>query len=265
MLGLINTDRANANQGLNPVTLNYNAAAQQHAEDMLKNKYVAHWGTDGLKPYMRYTLQGGLNYEQENSAYYASSATIDVKQQLAALESEMMTNDASSNWAHQMNILNKLHKKVNLGIAYDANSVALVQQFEGDYVQFYQPPTLTGTVLSFSGKFTQPGLVLNNAAITFDPPPQPLTGEQLMNGPYHSYDLGAHVGQVWPLLPPGYVYNPLPQGSVLASGGFADPSGSFSVTADISSLLTSGKGVYTICLVTTNPVRNFTNYSIFIK
>lgn len=64
MLDLINDDRLE--HGLQPVTLGTNPAAQQHAEEMLSEGYLSHWGLDGLKPYMRYTLAGGFNYEAEN-------------------------------------------------------------------------------------------------------------------------------------------------------------------------------------------------------
>lgn len=40
-LTLINEDRAEHN--LPPVTLGNNIAAQRHAEDMLKYKYLSHW------------------------------------------------------------------------------------------------------------------------------------------------------------------------------------------------------------------------------
>ena len=48
------------------MTLGNNTAAQKHAEEELANGYISHWGMDGMKPYMRYTLAGGFNYEAEN-------------------------------------------------------------------------------------------------------------------------------------------------------------------------------------------------------
>ena len=51
MLTLINRDRE-AN-GLAPVILGTNTAAQSHAEEELANGYISHWGMDGMKPYMR--------------------------------------------------------------------------------------------------------------------------------------------------------------------------------------------------------------------
>jgi uncharacterized protein YkwD len=125
VLGLVNKDRQA--KGLSPVVLNFNAAAQQHAQDMLDNRYAAHWGTDGLKPYMRYTLAGGLNKEGENSDYLSTGAPkIDVKAELQAFETDMMAENPPND-SHRQNILNKWHKKVNIGVAYNNNSIALVQ------------------------------------------------------------------------------------------------------------------------------------------
>jgi hypothetical protein len=265
VLSLINQDRQN--NGLNPVTLNYNAAAQKHAQNMLENLYAAHWDTDGLKPYMRYTLEGGLNYEQENVAFTTGNTAIDVKGALGSFEHDMMFNDAASNWSHQKNILNQWHKRVNLGIAYDKNSVALDQQFEGDYVEFYTPPTITGNTLSLSGRITQPNITLDNVSVAFDDLPQPLTGDQLNNGPYHSYGLGKRLGFILPPPPPGQVYANQPGDAFVASKWEGGPSGQFSIQADIGPILSTGKGVYTAVLVTKGGSQppNLTNYAVFIK
>jgi uncharacterized protein YkwD len=267
MLDIINTDRQN--NGLNPVTLNFNAAAQIHAEDMLKNQYLAHWGTDGQKPYMRYTLAGGLNYEQENSALSSSSGKVNVKQELRLLEDEMMNHDEAYHWGHRDNILNKWHKKVSLGVAYDNNSVALVQQFEGDYIEFYQPPVITGNVLSLSGRFIQSGMILNVIGINFDPLPQPISASQLKDpaSPYHSYSLDNIAGYVLPPPPPDEYYVSLPPNSIIASKGSTDENGRFYIEADIRQILDNGIGVYTMALVPSlnEDSRNFTNYSIFIE
>ncbi len=67
----------------------------------------------------------------------------------------MMYDDARSDWSHRDIIINPWHKKVSIGIAYDEDSVALVQQFEGDYVEYYQPPEITGNMLTLSGKINR--------------------------------------------------------------------------------------------------------------
>jgi hypothetical protein len=236
---------------------------------MLKNHYLAHWGTDGQKPYMRYTLAGGLNYEQENSAFSTSSEKIDIKRELQALENEMMNHDEASNWGHRDNILNKWHKKVNLGIAYDNNTVALVQQFEGDYVEFYGKPTIVENKLTLNGRFLESGMILNNISINYDPWPEPISRTKLNNpdSPYHHYGLDNILGQVIPPPPDGKQYCSLPSNTIVADKGATDESGRFYIEADISSFLHQEGGVYTLALV---PVlskdnRNFTNYSIFVE
>ncbi len=267
MLGLINSDRKAA--GLNPVVLNYNAAAQQHAQDMLdKNYQAAHWGTDGYKPYMRYTLAGGLNYEKENSAYSSSSAAIDVKDEIKQLQYKMMYDDAASNWGHKENILNKWHKKVNLGIAFNTNTVGLVQQFEGDYVEFSRPPAITGNMLSLTGHFLRADIKLNNISIAYDSPPQPLTSAQLTNDPqYHRYGLGDRLGMIFPPAPAGQLYSSLPANAIVATRGNFDYNGWFYIETDISQILSKGPGVYTVVLVglAGSESINMTNYSIFVK
>jgi len=264
MLDLINNDRQAA--GLNPVVLSYNAAAQAHAQDMLDNDYqAAHWGTDGYKPYMRYTVAGGLNYEMENSAYSASSKTLVIKSELKSLENTMMTNDAASDWKHKENILFKWHTKVNLGIAYNKNILALVQQFEGDYVEFSQPPALNGNTLSLTGHFLQSGFQLNNISIAYDPLPQPITAEELTNNSrYHSYSLGDRIGIIFPPPPAGRLYSSLPANAIVAARGNFDYNGWFYIEADISQFLSRGPGVYTVVLVAkagSEPL-NLTNYSL---
>ena len=64
MLGLVNNIRED--EGLPPVLLGNNIAAQLHAERSLKDCISGHWGTDGLKPYMRYSLAGGIQANAEN-------------------------------------------------------------------------------------------------------------------------------------------------------------------------------------------------------
>lgn len=106
MLALINDDRLE--NGLQPVTLGTNPAAQQHAEEMLSEGYLAHWGLDGLKPYMRYTLAGGYNYEAENASdpYYYSDPDVYRHDNILDLLKETQDGLIESP-GHRRNILNK--------------------------------------------------------------------------------------------------------------------------------------------------------------
>jgi hypothetical protein len=271
-LELINADRVNA--GLNPVSLGFNAAAQKHAKDMFDNYYWAHWGTDGLKPYMRYTLEGGLGYDKENVGYTGSSdrtedqstyAEINLKNEIKNFEYQMMNNDAQSNWGHKDNILFKWHQKVNLGLAYNSKRLALVQQFEGDYVDFIQPPTLTGNILSLSGQIKLGEL--NNISVCYDQYPQPISPSSLISGNYHSYSLGDRSGYIISPAPAGQFYKNLPQEAIQASKWETNPAQQFSIQADITPILSKGRGVYTVVLVIKVNAEsvNLTNYAIFVN
>ena len=50
LLDLIN--KARVSNDLSPVRKGSNDAAQDHANDMLDQQYLSHWGLNGLKPYM---------------------------------------------------------------------------------------------------------------------------------------------------------------------------------------------------------------------
>jgi hypothetical protein len=273
-LGLINQDRQAA--GLPTVALDHNAAAQKHAQDMLDNLFLSHWGTDGLKPYMRYTEEGGLNYEAENSAFSgplqkvsagSNYARLDPRSEIKSLEYSMLNEDAPSNWGHRDNILNPWHKQVSLGIAYDSYHVAFVEQFEGDYLEWVQPPAISGDVLSLAGRLTDPSLALKNVNICFDPLPQPLSGQQLNTGA-HSYSLGQTLNFLVSPPPPGMFYSKLDAAAIQSSTWLYEAgSGRFSLEADISRALASGSGVYTIVIMVEGQggPKALSNYSIFRK
>jgi uncharacterized protein YkwD len=266
MLDLINKDRAD--NGVSPVILGTNSAAQEHAEDMLANYYLSHWGTNGLKPYMRYTLNGGVNREAENSAYHgwydlsedpASYVYINTEEVIKQLQYNMVYDDADSNWGHRETMLNTLNKKINIGIAYDKHRLALVQQFEGDYLVFTQLPAIVNGKLFISGSLNSGKLY--SLHIYYDSLPQSLTQQQLLDKPRY-YDIGEEIGYV---LPPKYTMEN--KDYVNASKWETDTTGSFSIEADISSLLRYRTGVYNICLISDidDELVSLSNYSVFLR
>ena len=189
------------------MTVGSNTAAQKHAKEMLAKDYFSHWGIDGMKPYMRYTLAGGFNYEAENgfmshTIWYGGkdpSYRRDPVDMLEEAESSLMSSPG-----HRRNILNKWHKRVNLGIAYDNERLALVQQFEGDYITFSKLPILESGILTLSGK-TLAGFVVEQIQIWYDPLPHSLTLGQL--GKTYAYDLGKPAAFIRPPPLPGSYYS----------------------------------------------------------
>ena len=193
MLALINSERRKA--GVNPVVLGTNNAAQLHAESSLADCVSSHWGTDGLKPYMRYSLAGGYQSNGENGHgldYCFKSR--DGYTPIASIREEIL--DAMAGWmkspGHRDNILDPMHRKVNLGIAWDRYNEVMFQHFEGDYVEYDEIPTISGGILALAGR-TRNGVRFNNAddlsvQVHYDPPPHPLTAGQVSRT--YCYDNG---------------------------------------------------------------------------
>lgn len=183
MLELINKAREDA--GVPPVALGENDAAQLHAESALANCFTSHWGIDGLKPYMRYSLAGGYQSNGENGrganqCYGEGYAPIEsIKDEI---RSGMISWMGSS--GHRDNILDKHHKKVNIGLAWDKHNIKAYQHFEGDYVHYDNLPSIGADgILSLSGT-TKNGAEFASKEdlgiqIFYDPPPHELTRGQL--------------------------------------------------------------------------------------
>ena len=197
MLALINAARIDA--GVPPVELGDNTAAQLHAESALANCFSSHWGIDGLKPYMRYSLAGGYQSNGENG--HGSDYCIKASDRYTALHSvNQEIDDAVEGWmnspGHRKNILDRLHKKVNIGLAWDRYNFLAYQHFEGDYVEYDELPSLDANgLLSISGA-TKNGVRFRSkrdlgVQIYFDPPPHELTRGQVSRT--YCYDNGRQV------------------------------------------------------------------------
>ncbi len=213
MLELINTERSSA--GLNPVSLGNNTAAQLHAEAALKYCFTSHWGKDGLKPYMRYTLAGGYHSNAENaSGTIASGRCISAEYRYPSNRNiNREVKETMQGWmeslGHRRNILHPHHRKVSIGIAYDRNSITMYQHFEGDYVEYERKPSITNGILDLSGKTRNgTGFTENRdlkASIYYDPPPRELSLAQLIRT--HCYSNGTQIAGLRPPPRTGWHYN----------------------------------------------------------
>ena len=204
MLALINAERAAA--GARPVALGGNAAAQLHAEEALAGCFSSHWGRDGLKPAMRYSLAGGYQANAENLSgldYCVTAA--DGYRAIASPEEEAREamEGLMGSEGHRENILNPRHRAVSLGLAWDEWNFIAVQHFEGDYVAYGRAPAITGGLLSLAGE-TRNGAAFATdddlgVQVYYDPPPRPLTRGQLART--YCYDSGRIVAAL--RAPPG--------------------------------------------------------------
>ena len=99
---------------------------------------------------------------------------------------------------HRDTMLDPLHKKINIGLAWDRYNFKAIQQFEGDYVTFTSMPAITGGVLSFAGEVKNGAGFLSpqdlGVQVFFDPPPVPLTLGQISRT--YCYDNGLQVASL---------------------------------------------------------------------
>ena len=188
-----------------------NNAAQLHAESSLENCFSSHWGIDGLKPYMRYTLAGGYQSNGENASGLDYCITwSDGYRTLSSIETEI--RETMEGWmsspGHRRNILDRWHKKVNIGLAWDRFNFSAIQNFEGDYVEYDLLPEITKGKLSFSGH-TKNGARFADKRdlgiqIFYDPPPHTLTRGQVSRT--YCYGSGFQITSLRHRLPGGQLW-----------------------------------------------------------
>ena len=271
-LQIINQDRSTEG-GLAAVSLNPRLAAQQHAYSMLINGYLSHWDTQGLKPYMRYTIAGGNEYVAENVAFIRATGnyrtTAAVEDAIKRLEYEMVYNDAAHNWGHRDNILDPYHTGVSIGIAYDANNVYLVQDFTSGYLNWTTPITISGTgIVTLSGTLSGANGVIGDGIqmvqVFYDTTPSLLNVSQLSASPYDSeYGQGTFVAGV---VQQGFE---VPQGATVTASQWDASRTSISITFSLGPVIRSnGPGCYTLYIAWQSSSGNqvlLTSYTIFVN
>jgi len=300
ILGVINAERSSA--GLPSVTLSSVQSGQQHADSMAYYGYFSHWDNQGYKPYMRYTLLGGTGSVEENAALsYCTTSQQDSTQQVAAACSVQTVENAinGSEWmmlnndsaccgnGHRQNILDPLHNRVSLGVAYNSTTVFLVEDFESVYIGNESlhvsagTLTLQGTILAYQQGWleSQSG---SEVSVYFDPAPGNISLGELE--PTTSCDQYSELneslacqyeGAYSPGTPISTVFFPCPAGRVCSSSGnftYAEQwqtdfdTGHFDIVFSISALERAyGPGVYTFYLwpaeVAPGPI---TSLSVFV-
>ena len=200
MLELINKVRADADAP--PVELGDNRAAQIHAENLASACAAGHWGLDGTKPGMRYSLVGGyqINAENVSGLAWCVKTAVQFREQVQKDIEGFMASAG-----HRAVILDPLYRRVNLGLAANGKGfLTVVQQFEGDYVDYKILPRIQDGVLQVQGRL-QNGAKVSvpkdlQVQVWYDPPPRPVTVGQVSRT--SCVDPGRRVAELEPL-PPG--------------------------------------------------------------
>jgi uncharacterized protein YkwD len=213
MVALINRDRKTMN--LDPVELDEGsptAAGQAHAEDMAKNGYLGHWGTDGSVPEQRSSENGGVDMVLENALCFTDLAQrkLDAKPliEAAAIEKaeSMFFNEVPPNDGHRKNILKPFHKKVGIGAAQPVSTATEIavpcfsQEFTDPYGTYAAVPKQlrVGSTLHVEGSITAPATFAGVGLARIDAP-RPIAPAELNTR--RTYAIPQPYQMYWP---PGF-------------------------------------------------------------
>jgi hypothetical protein len=153
--------------------------ADAHARDMAQRDFLNHWGSDGRKPYHRYSFAGGNDVLLENvsSAESIESVTpTGVLQTLYDMHLSMV-NETPPNDGHRKTILFPQLTHVGFGIALAGHNLRLDELYLGHYVAVDPVPrqAKTNTIVTLRGRILNRSHQMTGIELFFEPPPAPPT------------------------------------------------------------------------------------------
>ena len=177
LLELVNAERAAA--GLTALQLDELACkvANEHALDMAARDFLSHWGSDGLKPYHRFSFAGGIDAVQENvsQAHHIASVTPPgVRADLRVMHTKMH-DEVPPNDGHRRSILAPQNTHAGFGITLNEYSVSLVELYVARYLKLdsIHMESKRKTSVTLTGKFYDTTHFLQQVDVFYEPLPQP--------------------------------------------------------------------------------------------
>jgi hypothetical protein len=179
MLRMINHDRKRA--GLTPVDIDpaTSALADAYCERQIRNGTTGHFTTDGLAPYMRYSLGGGNDGVSENAAAWSANYRFDDRALLDLLRQseEAMLAETPPHDGHRKTILDPQATHVGIGMAWRGGELRLAQEFLRKYLDWSRPlprRAIAGAHQLCSGK-PRNGYRIDAVTVHREPLPQPMS------------------------------------------------------------------------------------------
>jgi hypothetical protein len=201
--------------------------ATKHGVDMVTNGFVSHWGSDGLKPYQRYSFAGGTHATEENVSAADNTWSMkikDLKQDTAYLHVRLYQEKPPHD-GHRRTILAPQHTHVGLGIVVQELRLRLVELFVAKYVEVRPMKQLAkpGAQLPFSGKMLRRGYSLHHVEVFYEPLPTRPELSWLQQA--RSYSLPNESRVLRPKIPPPLIYADGQSGTVdiAIDGSFRAP------------------------------------------
>lgn len=231
LLKMVNRERAVA--GLTPLELDDLACkvANEHAADMAGKLFLSHWGSDGRKPYHRYSLAGGTDAVQDNCSSADDLESMTPKSVLQVVQDmhQSMIEEKPPYDGHRKTILFPQHTHVGFGIALQGHSVRMDELYVARYIKIDPIPRQAkpkATIL-LSGKLISRKHVLSGADVYYEPLPMPPEISWLRE--LRSYGMPDGKETLYPRLPEGYTYSDGSRGTIEV-----DSNGKFRVSIGLS-------------------------------
>src|SRR5258706_1841607 len=215
LLEMVNMERSMA--GLNSLQLDDLACrvAGEHALDMAKAGFLNHWGTDGLKPYQRFSFAGGTDAVQENVSSADQIQSLTSTGVLGDLRDmhQSMIDEVPPNHGHRKTILFPWHTHMGFGIAMQGHNVRLDELYLSRYVKIDPLPreARTHATVVFRGQLNM-NHYLNGVEVFYEPPPSPPDIAWLREP--RSYGMPEPTGKLLPQLPDRLSYPDGSNGSI---------------------------------------------------
>ncbi len=227
ILRMVNEERVNA--GLNKLELDPLACrvASAHSLDMARGEFLSHWGSDGRKPYQRYSFAGGTDAVQENASSaddINSLTTTSVLKNLSDMHSSML-NERPPHDGHRRTILFPEHTHVGFGIALQGFHVRLDELYVAKYVRIDPIPQRAKPRQSvlLSGRVLNQQNEVAGIELYYEPLPTPPQIEWLRVA--RSYGMPDERESFQPRLANGVLYTDGTKGEIeiLSGGNFRLP------------------------------------------
>ena len=151
-----------------------------------------HWDAAGRPPYLRWALAGGVDYQGENfSALTRTGSGVDeseVSLLLLDAHGQMMDERPPAD-GHRRTALDPAWTHVGIGAAVVGGEFRMVEEFSRrvvPWVEIPRAPVPAGTRAPFAVKLP-PGWELAFREVAFEPPPRPMSREEIRRRSSYSY------------------------------------------------------------------------------
>jgi hypothetical protein len=196
LLERLNAERRAA--GLPPVAYDLLAARVGDAFclDAARERTSGHWDSAGRPPYLRWALGGGVDYSAENfSSLSRIGASVDEEEVpglLLGAHAGMMA-EVPPNDGHRKTVLDPDWTHVGIGAAIDRGEFRMVEEFSrhvAEWIEVPAAPLPAGSRAPFALKLPS-GWSLGAVEVGFEPPPRPLSREEIRHRGAYAYPLAS--------------------------------------------------------------------------